>query len=156
MTTTEPQTAESRDSNWPFGETDAMVWAEAFVSKSFTPDQIDTGLMVSWFANAMASADPKCLISRGNEEGQRLLGTMRDIDVAQMAQQCVFEIKLLRERIAMLEPKAHAYDNLTAVIRMAGPREGGSYTADIVRQLENQIAELTIKPERPERQGEDA
>lgn len=89
----------------------------------------------------------------------RLIGTMHDRDVAQMAQQCVWEIKMLRERIAMLEPKAHAYDNLTAVIRMAAPREGGFASADIVRQLERQIADLTIKPECPEcpeRQGEDA
>lgn len=86
------------------------------------------------------SDDPKC-------DGPVLRGTMRDIDVAQMAQRCVFEIKRLRERLAMIEPKADAYDNLAAVIRLAGPREGGVFAPDLVRQLEEQIADLSQKQE---------
>lgn len=142
----EEDAAIAEDPNWPFGEPDAMVWAEAFVAKGFTFDQIDVGLMVGWFANAMASADPSMLIKRAEEDGPVLRGTMRDADVRQMAQQCIFEIKRMRERLALVEPKADAYDNLAAVIRMAGPREGECFSVDIVRQLEQQIADLSPKP----------
>lgn len=42
--------------------TDAMVWAEEFM-KNFGDklDQIDEGLMVGWFANAMAAQERKGL-----------------------------------------------------------------------------------------------
>lgn len=81
MTDIEKEVSEAMaaDRNYPLGETDAMKWAVAFrqtatmnnpLGKALRafPDgdaQDDlVGIMLGWFANAMASATPAMLLKR--------------------------------------------------------------------------------------------
>lgn len=75
MTEIEQEVSEAMaaDPNYPLGETDAMKWAVAWrltrdrkgidANASQAAGDID-GWMVGWFANAMASADPKSVMQR--------------------------------------------------------------------------------------------
>ncbi|MFY9349105.1 MAG: hypothetical protein WBL20_08090 [Sphingobium sp.] len=75
MTEIEKEVSEAMaaDPNYPLGETDAMKWAVAWrltrdrngidANASQAAGDID-GWMVGWFANAMASADPRNLMVR--------------------------------------------------------------------------------------------
>jgi hypothetical protein len=57
------QTVDRSDPGFPRGNTDALVWAEYFMELfGDRRDEIDTGLMIGWFANA---------IETGRMEGQR-------------------------------------------------------------------------------------
>ncbi|HIV77330.1 MAG TPA: hypothetical protein H9899_07380 [Candidatus Sphingomonas excrementigallinarum] len=76
MTDIEKEVSEAMaaDPNYPLGETDAMKWAVAWrltrdrngidANASNVPGSEIDGWMVGWFANAMASADPKMLMTR--------------------------------------------------------------------------------------------
>jgi hypothetical protein len=59
----------------------------------------------------------------------------------QMASRCRNEIKDLRARIAYLEPKAEAYDSLTAVLRLL-PQPSRGMSEDLVWRLDKRISEL--------------
>ncbi|QGP80030.1 hypothetical protein [Sphingobium sp. CAP-1] len=71
--------AMAADPYYPLGETDAMKWAVAWrlirdrncidANASQAAGDID-GWMVGWFANAMASAAPKMVMTRGDEQGE--------------------------------------------------------------------------------------
>lgn len=62
----------------------------------------------------------------------------------QMMDRCKSEIKDLRARIAFLEPKAAAYDDLSAVLRLL-PRPPQGMSEDLVWRLEKRMGEL-MKP----------
>lgn len=65
----------------------------------------------------------------------------------EMACRASAEIKSLREQIAILEPKAHAYDQLSTVLGLM-PRHSRSYGEDLAYMLDKRVAELSkeIKP----------
>lgn len=44
-----------------YATTDAMVWAEEFMAVVESGATVDAGLMLGWFANAMATAERKAL-----------------------------------------------------------------------------------------------
>lgn len=60
----------------------------------------------------------------------------------EMARRASAEIKDLRARIAHLEPKAHAYDQLSAVIGLL-PRQSQTYGEDLAWSLDKRVAELS-------------
>jgi hypothetical protein len=72
----------------------------------------------------------------------------------QMAQRCRDEIKELRARIAYLEPKADAYDNMSAVLRLL-PQPSRGMSEDLVWRLDKRISELMI-PQPEQTEGEQA
>lgn len=72
---------------------------------------------------------------------------MHDNQAIQMMQRCVEEITSLRGRLAIIEPKAEAYDLLSKVVGFVG--DGGisrGHGEDIVWRLKRQIEELTPQP----------
>lgn len=69
-------------------------------------------------------------------------------ELIQMMQRCREEIRSLRARLAVVEPKAEAYDNLAAVLRLL-PQPPMSYGEDLVWRLEKRIEELTAPPLEP-------
>ena len=66
---------------------------------------------------------------------------MEDLDAKHMMQRCSEEIRSLRARIAHLEPKAHAYDTLSAVLGLL-PRPSQCYGEDLAWRLDKEIAEI--------------
>ena len=73
-----------------------------------------------------------------------------DREFMQMASRASEEIKMLRNVIAKLEPKADAYDRLSAVIDMARPRGGFASGEDLAYKLDKraeEIAETLAKPQ---------
>lgn len=72
----------------------------------------------------------------------------------QMAARCRDEIKELRARVERLQPKADAYDNLAAVLRLL-PQPPHTMGEDLVWRLDKRIAELKA-PSAPELTGENA
>lgn len=66
---------------------------------------------------------------------------MNDKEAIEMMRRSSAEIKSLRSRISALEPKAHAYDSLAAVIRMF-PQPAQGYGEDIAWRLDKRISEL--------------
>lgn len=59
-----------------------------------------------------------------------------------MMNRCIHEIKNLRARIALLEPKAAAYDDMSTIIRLL-PKPAQGYGEDLVWNLNKRIKELT-------------
>lgn len=51
------------------------------------------------------------------------------------------EIRQLRAHLARIEPKAEAYDNIAAILRMM-PKQSGGYGPDVLWEIEKHIAEL--------------
>lgn len=51
------------DAHYPLGEQDAMKWAIAFrvIQERNGNPPLDDGVMVGWFANAMATAETRAL-----------------------------------------------------------------------------------------------
>lgn len=60
----------------------------------------------------------------------------------EMARRASAEIKSLRNQIAALEPKAHAYDQLSTVLGFL-PRQSRGYGEDLAYMLDKRVAELT-------------
>lgn len=66
---------------------------------------------------------------------------MNETDTIQMMQRCAEEIQLLRNRIADLEPKAHAYDSIATILGLL-PKTTQGYGEDLVWRLRKQIQEI--------------
>lgn len=66
---------------------------------------------------------------------------MNDQDAMQMMQRCSAEIKGLRARIEYLEPKAHAYDVLSAVVGLL-PKPSQGYGEDLAWRLDKETADI--------------
>jgi hypothetical protein len=62
-----------------------------------------------------------------------------------MAERCKHEIIILRQQIARLSPKAEAYDNLAAVLRLL-PQPSQGMGEDLVWRIEKRLAELRSNP----------
>lgn len=70
---------------------------------------------------------------------------MRDIsnsEAIQMMNRCKNEILTLRATIKHLQPKADAYDNISAILRLLPPPSVGM-GEDVVWTLDQRIRELT-------------
>lgn len=67
-------------------------------------------------------------------------------DHIQMMTRCAEEIEGLRRQIAHLEPKAHAYDQLSAVLALL-PRPSQAYGEDLAWRLRSEIKRLTATPQ---------
>lgn len=70
---------------------------------------------------------------------------MRDMtnqEAIEMMTRCKGEIANLKAVIAQLQPKADAYDNLAAIVRLL-PQPSRGYGEDLVWVLEKRIRELT-------------
>lgn len=63
-------------------------------------------------------------------------------EAIQMMERCKGEIRDLRAAIAALQPKADAYDNLAAVLRLL-PQPSRGMSEDLVWVLDKRIRELT-------------
>lgn len=73
---------------------------------------------------------------------------MKDVtnaEAIEMMHRCKHEIKELRGVIDRLRPKADAYDNLAAVLRLL-PQPGVGMGEDLVWTLDKRIQELTPRP----------
>ena len=71
--------------------------------------------------------------------------TITNQEAIQMMNRCKSEIVNLKAAIAHLQPKADAYDNLAAIVRLL-PQPSQSYGEDLVWVLDKRIRELTPKP----------
>ncbi len=74
--------------------------------------------------------------------------TVRDIsntEAIEMMNRCKSEIIGLRAAIDRLKPKADAYDNLAAVLRLL-PQPSQGMGEDVVWTLNKRIEELTPRP----------
>jgi hypothetical protein len=67
-------------------------------------------------------------------------------EAIQMMNRCKDEILSLRARIDRLQPKADAYDNIAAVLRLL-PQPSIGMGEDVVWTLNKRIRELEPKPE---------
>lgn len=67
-------------------------------------------------------------------------------EAIQMMSRCKEEILSLRARIDRLQPKADAYDNLAAIVRLL-PQPSVGMGEDIVWVLNKRIRELLAEPE---------
>lgn len=65
-------------------------------------------------------------------------------ELLDVMRRCSDEIKVLRSRIAYLQPKAEAYDNMASLISLL-PRPSQGYEEDLAYALDRRIAELTQK-----------
>jgi hypothetical protein len=72
--------------------------------------------------------------------------TMNNAEAIQMMERCKHEIRELRGVVDRLRPKAEAYDNLAAVLRLL-PQPGIGMSEDMVWVLDKRIQELQPKPE---------
>lgn len=71
--------------------------------------------------------------------------TITNQEAIQMMNRCKSEIVNLKAAIAHLQPKADAYDNLAAIVRLL-PQPSQGYGEDLVWVLDKRIRELTPKP----------
>jgi len=62
-------------------------------------------------------------------------------ETIEMMRRCSAEIKELRARIAVLEPKAHAYDSMAQILGLL-PRPPQGYAEDVAWLLDKRIREL--------------
>ena len=67
-------------------------------------------------------------------------------EAIEMMNRCKAEIVGLRAVIERLKPKADAYDNLAAIVRML-PQPSVGMSEDLVWTLDKRIRELQPKPE---------
>ena len=66
---------------------------------------------------------------------------MTNNEAIEMMHRASSEIKMLRQQIDIREPKAHAYDNLTAIINLL-PKQTQGYGEDVAYMLDKRIKEL--------------
>lgn len=74
---------------------------------------------------------------------------MRDSEAIEMMRRSSDEIKGLRARIAALEPKAHAYDMISAILGLL-PQPSRGYGEDVAWMLDKRIRELKEAQAKPE------
>lgn len=79
---------------------------------------------------------------------QKMSPEMTNAEAIEMMNRCKHEIMQLRSTIDRLKPKADAYDNLTAVLRLL-PQPSMGIGEDMVWILDKRIRELQPKPENP-------
>jgi hypothetical protein len=84
---------------------------------------------------------------------QKTENEISTLEALQMMNRCKHEIMSLRATITRLQPKAEAYDNLAAVLRLL-PQPSVGIGEDLVWFLEKRIQELTPKPEQNPAKGE--
>lgn len=70
---------------------------------------------------------------------------MSNTEALEMMNRCVNEIAGLRSTIERLKPKADAYDNLAAVLRLL-PQPSVGMGEDVMWVLKKRIRELTPEP----------
>lgn len=70
---------------------------------------------------------------------------MTNNEAIEMMNRCKHDILSLRREIEILRPKAEAYDNLAAVLRLL-PRPSISMGEDLVWTLDKRIRELAPQP----------
>lgn len=70
--------------------------------------------------------------------------TITNQEAIDMMERCKQEIKNLRSMISYLQPKADAYDNLSAVLRLL-PQKSMGMGEDITYRIDERIRELTPK-----------
>lgn len=63
-------------------------------------------------------------------------------EMIEMMRRCSSEIKDLRRQIADLQPKAEAYEYLTAVIRLVPDQRGRGMKEDLAWVLDKRIREI--------------
>lgn len=73
---------------------------------------------------------------------------MTNDEAIEMMNRCKHEIMSQRREIEYLRPKAEAYDNLAAVLRLL-PQPGRTMSEDLIWTLDKRIRELQPKPENP-------
>ena len=73
------------------------------------------------------------------------MGEMSSREAIEMMNRCKHEIMAMRATIDRLKPKADAYDNLAAVLRLL-PQPGIGIGEDLVWVLDKRIQELQPKP----------
>ena len=71
---------------------------------------------------------------------------MSNNEAIDMMNRCVNEIAMLRVTIDRLRPKADAYDNMAAILRLL-PQPSQGMGEDLQWVLKKRIQELTPKPE---------
>lgn len=74
---------------------------------------------------------------------------MNDKEAVEMMKRASAEIKDLRRQIDRLAPKAHAYDNLSTVLRLL-PQQSQSYGEDVAFLLDRRIDKILkaeVKPD---------
>jgi hypothetical protein len=69
-------------------------------------------------------------------------------EAIEMMNRCKHEIASLRAEIGHLQPKAAAYDNIAAILRLL-PQQSVGMGEDLVWSLDKRIRELTPKPAEP-------
>lgn len=70
---------------------------------------------------------------------------MTNAEAIEMMNRCKAEIQSLRSVITRLQPKADAYDNLVAIVRLL-PQPSVGMGEDLVWILDKRIQELQPKP----------
>ena len=75
-------------------------------------------------------------------------------EALEMMARCKEEILLLRSRIDRLQPKADAYDNIAAVLRLL-PQPSAGQGEDFVWRLNKRIQELQSEPAPVRTDGEE-
>ncbi len=66
-------------------------------------------------------------------------------EAIEMMERCKNEVLGLRAQIESLAPKAHAYDNICAILRLL-PQPSQGYGEDLVWIINKRIKELTPEP----------
>lgn len=74
-------------------------------------------------------------------EARNGLTAMNEQEAIEMMKRASAEIKALRRRIEALEPKADAYDNIAAVLRLL-PRPSVGMSEDLAWRLDRRVEEL--------------
>lgn len=74
---------------------------------------------------------------------------MNDQEAIQMMKRASAEIKDLRAQIDRLTPKAHAYDSLSAVLRLL-PQPSQGYGEDVAYMLDRRIKEMIDTQPKPD------
>ena len=65
-----------------------------------------------------------------------------DAEAVEMMVRCKNEILRLRSEIAVLAPKAHAYDSIASILRLL-PQPSQGYGEDVVWLLDKRVREMS-------------
>lgn len=72
---------------------------------------------------------------------------MTNAEAIEMMHRCIAEVEGLRAQIAMLKPKADAYDNIAVILGLL-PRASISMGEDFIWRLKQRVRELSPKTEK--------